>query len=516
MQTRSLAYANYWRHSLADADTGRGALDTSNISTFRKLSQQQLASGCAGRDIVAACFDKEPEQIQTVEVVIRPKVYTLGLEHGTSKQTGTPAIVTPIVASALLARDGRIYPLTRTMIPRDLLEPLAQGHFSIGCVSDQDAFLSAHPVPDIAFVANDTEPSSDPAFDQQWADFLAGCDRLLEHIGCGWPSPKRDYTLAEYGYLAKEETVISRHILALYDHLHRHAPQAPLFERYTSTGMSPPEPCLPPHAGFSKQLAHASNVFPLTRTQCDALAHLMAAQAEEILAVNGPPGTGKTTLLLSAVASMWAHAALTDGAPPVIVAASATNQVVTNIIDAFGHDFATGDGPFAGRWLPNIKSFGAFLPAASKATEAAVKYQTEAFFNAVESTAYVAEAQQAYVCAATAAFPEIAHEPLSVQTTVKALQEAIRKEAATLTVIEEAWSALGDARAAVQVELGDTPAATMTQRRTSLDRTATEKQWIDDLVTHWERYRAQESLVYAFFPGYLLSPKSACGWPAYF
>jgi KaiC/GvpD/RAD55 family RecA-like ATPase len=81
---------------------------------------------------------------------------------------------------------------------------------------------------------------------------------------------------------------------------------------------------------------------------------LTVAEDGEILAVNGPPGTGKTTLLLSVIATEWAKAALEAGEPPMIVAASTNNQAVTNIIDAFGKDLARGRGPFAGRWLPDL------------------------------------------------------------------------------------------------------------------------------------------------------------------
>lgn len=69
----------------------------------------------------------------------------------------------------------------------------------------------------------------------------------------------------------------------------------------------------------------------------------------EVIAANGPPGAGKTTLLLSAVAGLWVCAALRGEDPSVIVAASSNNQAVTNIIDAFGKDFAAGEGHFAGR-----------------------------------------------------------------------------------------------------------------------------------------------------------------------
>ncbi|KQH73491.1 AAA domain-containing protein [Xylella fastidiosa] len=505
MQARSSAYARYWRHSLADSGTDRGVLRDAADSSFLEVSKQQLESGCVDRDIVAACFNKEAEQVQTVEVVIRLKVYVLLLQHGTPQRAGHPKIVTPLVTQALLARDGRIYPLARTMIPRDILKPLAGGHFAIGTVSDQDAFLTRQPVPGIVFTGTENNAdslgdSNNADFDRQWKQFLAGCDRLLAEVGGGWPGAQGDYLEADYGYLTKKAAFSSQHILALYDHLLLETtPQVPLFERYASGEMAPPEPCLPPHAGFSQRLAHGSNERALSRTQRDALTHLLVAQQGEILAVNGPPGTGKTTLVLSVVASLWAHAALAEGEPPVIVAASTTNQAVTNIIDAFEKNFAKGEGPFAGRWLPKIKSFGALLGSADKESKTADKYHTEDFFNAVESVGYIAEAEQHYLRAAAAAFPEIPQASFNVKGVTAALQEEIRKKAATLAAIEQAWSGLNNARDALRAELGETPATTMTQRRTQRDAAQAEKQVIETLITQWERYGADESLVYGLF-----------------
>ena len=97
-------------------------------------------------------------------------------------------------------------------------------------------------------------------------------------------------------------------------------------------------------------------------------------------------------MLLSAIAGEWVRAALEQANPPLIVAASTNNQAVTNIIDAFGKDFGQGEGPFAGRWLPDIKSFGLFLAAASREAEASAKYQTERFFQHLETPEYLGRA----------------------------------------------------------------------------------------------------------------------------
>ncbi len=174
-----------------------------------------------------------------------------------------------------------------------------------------------------------------------------------------------------------------------------------------------------------------------------------------MIAVNGPPGTGKTTLLLSAVAGLWVRAALNGGDPPVIVATSSNNQAVTNIIDAFGKDFAAGDGPFAGRWLPGVDSFGIFLPANSRKQEAAEKYQTEDFQARMETVEGFQAAKAAWLAAARAAFPELQGE---VTDYVAALHRSIALRVAKLEdadrSLEKQSTAIHKAQA-----LGDDPAA---------------------------------------------------------
>src|SRR5690606_31648410 len=79
------------------------------------------------------------------------------------------------------------------------------------------------------------------------------------------------------------------------------------------------------------------SLFPLDRTQRSAVHAILSLKAGELQAVNGPPGSGKTSMLRAVVASKWVAAALNKEPCPIIIACGATNQSVTNVIDAFGN-----------------------------------------------------------------------------------------------------------------------------------------------------------------------------------
>jgi hypothetical protein len=117
--------------------------------------------------------------------------------------------------------------------------------------------------------------------------------------------------------------------------------------------------------------------FALDPAQRDALLALQITADGELLAVNGPPGTGKTSLLRGVIASQWLAPLLTkDTSPPcpIILACAATNQAVTNVISSFdetpGPPLFDENGDFLGndivgadsRWLPHLSSYGWYVP----------------------------------------------------------------------------------------------------------------------------------------------------------
>lgn len=122
------------------------------------------------------------------------------------------------------------------------------------------------------------------------------------------------------------------------------------------------------------------SAYPLDTAQRDALLALSGTPDGEVLAVNGPPGTGKTSLLRGVIASAWVRPLLSAKRPdcPVIIACAATNQAVTNVISSFnetpgpalfdaqGQRLADARASLESRWLPALTSYGWYAPASLK------------------------------------------------------------------------------------------------------------------------------------------------------
>lgn len=107
-----------------------------------------------------------------------------------------------------------------------------------------------------------------------------------------------------------------------------------------------------------EHVGQMKNDYPLANAQRDAVHYFNRLKDGEVLAVSGPPGTGKTTMLQSIVADMLVRTALRNKGghkevtSPLILATSANNKAITNIIDAF----SSSDGNSTGkrlhtRWL---------------------------------------------------------------------------------------------------------------------------------------------------------------------
>jgi AAA domain len=486
------AVLRYWRMSLADGALGEGKFTQSDRKRFVDLPGESLKTGILPPEAVERVF-RGPASARTTGIRFWPLVTARKSSHGAARAGGLPEIVAPVVTEATVDRAGRIIP-TRNALARDLLTPLASGEFAIGSVDALDTFLTEIPLPEMMV-------------DDSWQEYLAHCRKMIDAVSQGWPRGDADYQPIGSGFLepAEDANATVRGILDLYDKLLSEKPDAALLRQVAQPRPTTGRPDHRIEQEFARRLGHSNPNFPLAEHQRQVLAWLDASTPGEVIAVNGPPGTGKTTMLLSAVAGLWVRAALRGQDPPVIVAASSNNQAVTNIIDAFGKDFARGEGPFAGRWLPGVESFGIFLASHSRRLEAARRYQTEAFQAEIETVAYVQRAKDAYLQAAREAFPELANP--DVASVVSALQKRIASEAGKLSRLDHANGARHAAEAAIETRLGPNPDSAEARR---VDEVAERTAAVDNLRaarSALDQHLASESSLTALL-GFLSSVKA--------
>lgn len=489
MNLQHQSILKYWRSSLADGALGKGRFSERDRKKLMELPKGALRDGVLPKNQVRKLFEGKKPDTKTVATRIWPMVTARKKSHGVTISNGYPDFVAPVVSEAIVDREGNIRP-SRNVIARDVLTPLPNDVFALGSVDDLDKFLATTP-----FSPNENTPV--------WSQYLEHCRAMLDAVSPGWPSNDQNYVFAGVGFLeaAEDSAATIAQVIGLYDSIIGSNPDTPLLKKFTDQNSRTQELCPKTEAEFQNRLGHASDKFPLADHQRQVLSYLSTSSTGDILAVNGPPGTGKTTMLLSAIADAWVRSALEESEPPVIVAASTNNQAVTNIIDAFGKDFSDGEGPFAGRWLPDLKSYGLFLPAKSKEAEAARKYQTERFFDELESEEYIARAQEAYLVAGLAAFPELDNP--DVKKIVSELLAKITLEAAKLKKVDSATDRVASTSSKVTDLLGAEPEAAIEKlevlQQESAECLKEHKSW----EAKWTRHQADESVlldIFSFIP----------------
>ena len=157
---------------------------------------------------------------------------------------------------------------------------------------------------------------------------------------------------------------VARNILALYDHLLEKESPADSHTLLSAiiTDKSPPKQPYPSAPEVLYNPAHVgqfSGQFPLSRSQRVSMCGFIKSSTGDVIAVNGPPGTGKTTLLQSIVANLTVQRVLNDEPPALILASSTNNQAITNILTGFA--LPDDDTLLTKRWLPDIPSLGLYM-----------------------------------------------------------------------------------------------------------------------------------------------------------
>jgi hypothetical protein len=308
---------------------------------------------------------KAAPQDQVITLIIMPRVDLVKINTGKAVGKQSPLLV-PLVTETRLNRDGKLKPSSiPPFVPREWLAPNQ---------SDQVPFAEAEVL--------DQFQTLNPFNVVSWQEMLTYCARLLRALTTGdpqvndadpaellnRPSIHPDYQLKPGLMLAILEPPIRAgfHIVNVLDALLTGTRPNALLQKL----LSPVEQSRPVYTDLTASatrsrhhVAQMTGEFPLADKQRNALHHLTQLADGELLAVNGPPGTGKTTLLRSVVANLWVQAALGGkiSEPPLIVATSSNNQAVTNILESFATINETGIEPsLQGRWLPKLETYGLY------------------------------------------------------------------------------------------------------------------------------------------------------------
>lgn len=510
-----MKWAAYWRNCLADADSTKGVFKRKELAQKRNISLSSLREGrLKAEENDAELFKDEKAETVAVKAHIWTFAFTKQnkIEHGKQKTSYLPDHVAPIICPVWITRSGRLYPVSAPFVTRDTLAPQHQDVITVSTVEQVDHFLSNASIKcltdsDVAEIER-TDPEQhtsiwNQAYHTARELYASVCQAYLDERGF-----KDLYEVSRDGaYLEKIETSGSAfHIINAYDLMRENKPTLPLLNTYATYICSSRQSCQDYTTSISARIAHSGEAFPLADAQRDALTSTLDIESANMLAINGPPGTGKTTFVLSTVASLWAKAAVEEREPPIIVAASMNNQAVTNIIEAFGKDFGEGEGAMSGRWLPDVKSYGGYLPAKSKQKEADQFYQTDAFYNGLENRDTLYKATHYFIDKARHAFPNVtlSDEPKKALKEIKQqLHEQLQIAISQLKQVQHDWHGYDKQRQFYDQQLGSDPAAVIAAHEAELADHQSAYQTLKNSLNQWRYFVSKESLVestLAFLP----------------
>lgn len=371
------------------------------------INTEELQHGKITSKEMLRLAPKEYKHLKNFQVVIAPMCFQrLSAQKGT---TISPEKIIPLMAPCSFNKESQRLSAIKDQYPwfnRENLLPLAnKDAFTLGGIDDARAILAEnrqefHTIGWTTYFSYLTEAiQSLCPVDDKGLITINGVQYIASH--------------KPVAYRYESNNFITLQIRKAYDRLiERSAPA--LYENLVSGTAKVRESLLLEDEvanASSFHTAQMSNSFGLGSSQRQTMHHYFACGEDEILAVNGPPGTGKTTLLQSAIASEWVNAIIDcpcgETIPPIIVATSSNNQAVTNVI----RDFAAILKPespnlLERRWLPgNIDSLGTYYLSSSKAGQTS-EYLTachewngshsalEGFFSKLESENYATEAYQ--------------------------------------------------------------------------------------------------------------------------
>lgn len=438
-------WLRYWKKNLLDSM--KTDIDLTQSDTVIEIEDFNIKyPKINSTDRVKALIDREEKRINakrqiknpedekwltldSVQVLISPFQLSALPEHGVFTRDKKPFF--PFWYYATLTRSGelKVPEETTPLIARKYLSPIAGENIDY-TISSVEAIDKASPVEKERF--------------ENYPDYINHILGFFKTI-TGQELYRYQTDFFKTLHIAhitapQEETGAAIHIVHLYDKLLNLPELPPLLSEFIRLESPAPHPPLLMHKWLSVNARHLGQMqsdFPLSYSQRKGLYTLLDGH-DRIFAVNGPPGTGKTTLLQSIVANEMVNSALhREKCPHILLACSANNQAVTNIIDSF----TKGNNPKNIRWLPDIEGYATYLPKASKPEDELtginyLKPDGEGIFTRLETPEYIGKAKEIYL--------KRANENLGTQHTnpgevAETLQKQLKESQARLNAATKLW-----------------------------------------------------------------------------
>jgi len=322
----------------------------------------------------------------------------------------------------LLDRSGNLLPDPdrHAWIPRNLLEPTLEP-VAIGDLDSYDKFISKLPSKATSF--DDTLQIASKLFAAVTGAMLPSLPPVTGDNETPNIFALEGYELVcEWHGIPYDPPIVAKNLIKLYDQIAADTPSLPLLDSLRSTEDRPSRPPLTTQNAerwHTNTVGHINRKHSLSPSQREAMVELARLNVGEVLAVNGPPGTGKTTLLQSVIAQLWIDAALKEAECPLIVVASTNVKAVENVLESFAK-ISTETGHE--RWHPYQGGFGLFLASNSRESQHPICTRENHPYAEYETAEAVETAEKYFLDQATVWFKA---KPLSVADAVKSLHERL-------------------------------------------------------------------------------------------
>lgn len=380
-------WLKYYRASLIDGATGpknnifESEVDRQTTSLERLEPSEIEGLQSASNHRLFLVKDKDGDkEIEWADIQIAPVFIVNEFEH-TKNRYDDSGRHYPFWISARLNKTGVLRPPTEIGVPTFMRPYLSPNPQDLPTIAEMDKVDSVLPGAIIT------------TSDDSWTEYWASCEDFFRDVtGADFQSYHKDRV--RFGLCVYGDRDMTHNIRKLYDQLLDEdcEPENELMRVLLTEKEEAENRELNPEGGINPRRTIFLNKnhygqmrcdFPLSHSQRVAFAEYLDGENSRVFAVNGPPGTGKTTLLQSIIANNVVMPVLKGEEPLLMVGCSTNNQAITNILDSMQSGNADSESVLTQRWLPDVTAFGLYLSSSQNNRPEQQEYQqaTSNFLN---------------------------------------------------------------------------------------------------------------------------------------